>query len=96
MKRLSDKLLSIINKQDFCFAPEEMRTVEEAIARFSAYENTGLEPEEMLEYQVLCATYVEAGLDAKFVQACIDATKNGATVEDIHNLKKVNIPTICQ
>lgn len=88
MERLSDKLLSIINKQDFCFTPEEMRTVEEAAARFSAYENTGLEPEEVSEYQVLCAMFVEAGLDAKFVQACIDATKNGAIAKDIRNLKK--------
>lgn len=47
MERLSDKLLSILNEQDFCFTAEELRTVEKAIGVLSAYQDTGLEPEEI-------------------------------------------------
>lgn len=81
MDRLSDKLLNIIKERDFCFTPEEMRTVEKGIARFAAYEDTELEPQEVSEYQTLCASYVEAGLDAKFVQSCIEAANCGVTAE---------------
>lgn len=47
MERLSDKLLDIINNQDFCFTAEEMRMAERAIGRLSAYENTDLTPDEI-------------------------------------------------
>lgn len=52
MDKLSDKLLEIINDQDFCFTPDEMRAVEKALHRFKAYEDTGLGPE---EFDSLCA-----------------------------------------
>lgn len=51
MEGLSDELLSIINEQDFCFTPGEMRIVEKAAARFSAYEDIGMEPEEIMALQ---------------------------------------------
>lgn len=63
-----------------------------AIDRLAAYEDTGLTPEEVSEYQHLCETYVEAGLDSKFVQACIDATKRGVTIEQIVELGLPNDP----
>lgn len=93
MGKLSIKLAGIINEQDFCFTPEEMCTVRKALARFRAYEDTEMLPEEVSEYQTLCRLYVEAGLDAKLVQTCIDAVESGITVEDIRDLvraKKVN------
>lgn len=40
MERLADKMLDIINDQDFCFTKEEMRTVEKAMGRLAAYEDT--------------------------------------------------------
>lgn len=86
MEKLSNKLVDIINEQDFCFTPEEMYIVKKAMARFRAYEGTGMMPEEVSEYQILCRLYVEAGLDAKFVQTCINAVKNGITIEDIQDL----------
>lgn len=62
------------------------------IDRLAAYEDTGLTPEEAAEYQHLCETYVEAGLDSKFVQACIDATKRGVTIGQILELGLPNDP----
>lgn len=50
MERLSEKLLEILNEQDFCFTQDEMRVVEKALYRFRDYEDTGLEPE-------ICANY---------------------------------------
>ena len=56
------------------------------IDRLAAYEETGLEPEEMSEYQHLCDSYAETGLDSKFVQFCIDATQNGLSMNRIREL----------
>lgn len=47
MERLSKELTDIINEQDFCFTPDEMRTVQRALGRFKAYEDISLEPEEV-------------------------------------------------
>ena len=62
------------------------------IERLAAYEDTSLTSEEVAEYQHLCKTYVEAGLDSKFVQVCIDATKRGVTIEQIMELGSSNDP----
>lgn len=56
------------------------------IDRLAAYEDTELTPEEVSEYRHLCDSYVEAGLDAKFVQFCIDATQNGLSMNHICEL----------
>lgn len=56
------------------------------LKRLAAYEDTGLTPEKVAEYQHLCETYVEAGLDSKFVQFCIDATQNGLSLEGLCKL----------
>ncbi len=55
-------------------------------AHLGAYEDTGLEPEEVSEYQHLCDSYAETGLDSKFVQFCIDATQNGLSMNRIREL----------
>lgn len=47
MNRFSEKLERIINEQDFCFDPEEIRTVEMALGRFKSYEDTGMTPKEI-------------------------------------------------
>ena len=39
----------ILNEQDFCFEPWEIKVVEKALGRLAAYESTGLEPEESQE-----------------------------------------------
>lgn len=43
---------------------------------------------EMSEYQSLCVAFVQAGLDAKFIQACIDAVKCGVTIDNLCNLAR--------
>lgn len=58
----------------------------EVRGKLSRYEDTGLEPKEVSEYQHLCDSYVEAGLDSKFVQFCIDATQNGLSMNHICEL----------
>ena len=47
MERLTEKLKDILNEQDFCFEPGEIKVVEKALGRLAAYEDTGLEPEEI-------------------------------------------------
>lgn len=47
MERLSKELTDIINEQDFCFTPDEMRTVKRALGRLRSYEDTGLTPDEI-------------------------------------------------
>ena len=47
MEQLAEKLKDILNEQDFCFEPWEIKVVEKALNRFAAYENTGLEPKEI-------------------------------------------------
>ena len=49
---------------------------EERFLKLAAYEDTGLEPEECADIANLCELYNEAGLDANFIQVCIDATKD--------------------
>ena len=49
MERYAKRLQDIINEQDFCFEPKEMGDVEKALGRFAAYEDTGLEPEDIIE-----------------------------------------------
>ena len=48
MERLAEKLKDILNEQDFCFEPWEIKVVEKALNRFAAYENTGLKPKEII------------------------------------------------
>lgn len=54
---LANRLAEIINEQDFCFSPLEMRTVEKSLSQLQAYERTGLDPNEIKslqrEYEVL-------------------------------------------
>lgn len=47
MDRLCEKLCDILNEQDFCFDPEEWAILRKSLARFKAYEDTGLTPEEV-------------------------------------------------
>lgn len=56
--------------------------------RLAAYEDTGIEPKEVAEYQHLCDSYVKAGLDAKFVQFCIDTTQNGLSIDRLCELAR--------
>lgn len=53
-----------------------------------AYKDTGLEPEELTTVCKLCDDYVSAGLDARFIQACINAVQSGMSTERITEITK--------
>lgn len=61
-----------------------------AVDRLAAYEDTGLEPEEVADFDRLIKLYLEAGLDKQFVLACIEATKAGMTIDRLHELAKAD------
>lgn len=62
----------------------------EAVDRLAAYEDTGLEPEEVADFDRLIKLYLEAGLDKQFVLACIEATKAGMTIDRLHELAQAD------
>ena len=58
--------------------------------RLAAYEDTGLEPKEVTDFDRLIKLYLEAGLDKQFVLACIEATKAGMTVDRLRKLAQAD------
>lgn len=51
MEKYAKRLKDIINEQDFCFEPEEVRTVEKALRVLKKYEDTGYTPKEIAKLQ---------------------------------------------
>lgn len=47
MEKYAKRLKDIINEQDFCFEPAEIRTVEKALGVLKKYEDNGYTPEEI-------------------------------------------------
>ena len=64
--------------------------IAECFDRLAAYEETGLEPEEVAAFDRLATLYVEAGLDKNFVLACIEATKAGMTISRLRELAQAD------
>lgn len=58
--------------------------------RLAAYEETELEPEEIKDIITLCKNYTTAGLDAKFIQACIDIAKTGISFDRLRELAEAD------
>lgn len=44
MEKYAKRLKDIINEQDFCFEPAEIRTVEKALGVLKKYEDNGYTP----------------------------------------------------
>ena len=61
-----------------------------AADRLAAYEDTGLEPGEVSDFDRLVKLYLEAGLDKQFVLACIEATKAGMIVDRLRELAQAD------
>lgn len=78
MERLSKELTDIINEQDFCFTPGEMKTVEKALGRLKSYEDTGLEPEEIERLQEYMKPFTIQDMDR--FREIMDAEKAGRLV----------------
>ena len=68
--------------------PEKFRG--DDVDRLAAYEDTGLEPKEVTDFDRLIKLYLEAGLDKQFVLACIEATKAGMTVDRLRELAQAD------
>ena len=68
----------------------ECESVGDIVRRLAAYEDTGLEPEEVSDFDRLVKLYLEAGLDKQFVLACIEATKAGMTVDRLRELAQAD------
>ena len=60
------------------------------LQHLAAYEDTGLEPKEVTDFDRLIKLYLEAGLDKQFVLACIEATKAGMTVDRLRELAQAD------
>lgn len=56
----------------------------------AAYKASGLEPDGISEIIKLCGDYNKAGLDARFVQACIDAAESGLTTDRLRQLAEAD------
>lgn len=64
--------------------------LEKIIAEWKRYKATGLEPEEISDIIKLCGDYNKAGLDARFVQACIDVAESGLTTDRLRELAEAD------
>lgn len=51
MEKYAKKLQDIINEQDFCFEPEEIKTVEKALGVLRMYEDANIPAEACAEYR---------------------------------------------
>ena len=97
MKRLTYRLEdqygnptdSIILESDL-ISLNSSENVKRVLSRLAAYEDTGLEPEEVAAFDRLATLYVEAGLDKNFVLACIEATKAGMTIDRLRELAEAD------
>ncbi len=51
MEKYATRLQDIINEQDFCFEPEEIKTVEKALGVLKMYEDANIPAEACVEYK---------------------------------------------
>lgn len=64
------------------------RTWREIYDKLAAYEDTGLTPETCKDIKSLCDDYVDAGLDASFILACIAAARAGISSKRMTEISK--------
>lgn len=67
---------------------ENVNKIPAILDRLAAYEDTGLEPDELTTVRALCEDYVSAGLDVGFIRACINAAQSGMSAERITDITK--------
>lgn len=61
---------------------------QDALQKLAAYEDTGLTPETCKDIKSLCDDYVDAGLDASFILACIAAARAGISSKRMTEISK--------
>ena len=80
MEKYAKKLQDIINEQDFCFEPEEIKTVEKALGVLRMYEDANIPAEACAEYR-------------KFEDELI---RDGMSLQHVLDLKCRRIVILCQ
>lgn len=77
MEKYAKKLQDIINEQDFCFEPEEIRTVEKALGVLKKYEDADIPAEACVEYRKFEDELIRDGMSLQHVLDLLKAEKEG-------------------
>lgn len=77
MEKYAKKLQDIINEQDFCFEPEEIRTVEKALGVLKMYEDANIPAEACVEYRKFEDELIRDGMSLQHVLDLLKAEKEG-------------------
>ena len=62
----------------------------DCLDRLATYEDTGLEPERVSDFDRLVQLFYSAGLDEKFVLACIELTNVGMAIDRLRELAQAD------
>lgn len=77
MEKYAKRLQDIINEQDFCFEPEEIRTVEKALGVLKKYEDADIPAEACAEYRKFEDELIRDGMSLQHVLDLLKAEKEG-------------------
>ena len=77
MEKYAKKLQDIINEQDFCFEPEEIKTVEKALGVLRMYEDANIPAEACAEYRKFEDELIRDGMSLQHVLDLLKAEKEG-------------------
>lgn len=77
MEKYAKRLQDIINEQDFCFEPEEIRTVEKALGVLKKYEDADIPAEACVEYRKFEDELIRDGMSLQHVLDLLKAEREG-------------------
>lgn len=77
MEKYAKRLQDIINEQDFCFEPEEIRTVEKALGVLKKYEDADIPAEACVEYRKFEDELIHDGMSLQHVLDLLKAEREG-------------------
>ena len=80
MEKYAKRLQDIINEQDFCFEPEEIRTVEKALGVLKKYEDADIPAEACVEYRKFEDELIRDGMSLQHVLDLLKAEKEGRLI----------------
>lgn len=77
MEKYAKRLQDIINEQDFCLEPEEIRMVEKALGVLKKYEDADVPAEACVEYRKFEDELIRDGMSLQHVLDLLKAEKEG-------------------
>lgn len=77
MEKYAKRLQDIINEQDFCLEPEEIRIVEKALGVLKKYEDADIPAEACVEYRKFEDELIRDGMSLQHVLDLLEAEKEG-------------------